>query len=238
LVEGRLTMDARKLSETVRRRLEKEFGIPEVEEEDPLSALVGTILSQNTTDITSDRAWASLRRRYPTMESLKRADPEELADTIRVGGLPRLKADRILGALRDIERMTGKLSLDFLHDMTEEEADSWLSQLKGVGPKTRAIILLFALKKNAFPVDTHISRVSQRLGLVRKGASREEAQARMAALSRPEDYFSYHINLIEHGRKTCSARNPKCGLCALSDICPWGEKKNYGWKPIHKRKRA
>ena len=226
-------------SEIVRKRLEKEFGRPEVEEqEDPLSSLVSTILSQNTTDITSDRAWAALRKRYPTMQSLKRADPQELADTIRVGGLPRLKAERILNALHEIERMTGALSLDFLNDMNEEEADSWLAQLKGVGPKTRAIVLLFALGKKAFPVDTHISRVSQRLGLVREGADRAEAQVEMARLSKPEDYFSYHINIIEHGRKTCMARRPKCGACPLSDICQWDEKKRYGWKPIRKGKRA
>jgi len=230
-------MDIKSLSETVRKRLENEFGRPEAEErEDPLSALVSTILSQNTTDITSDRAWAALRERYPTMDVLKRADPEDLADTIRVGGLPRLKAERILGALHEIERLTGRLSLDFLSDMTEEEADAWLAQLKGVGPKTRAIVLLFSLGKDAFPVDTHISRVAQRLGIVRKGAGREEAQRIMAALAKPKDYFSYHINLIEHGRRTCSARRPKCSACSLSDVCRWDEKKRYGWKPMRKRK--
>lgn len=230
-------MDVKARSETIRKRLEKEFGRPEEDErEDPLSALVSTILSQNTTDITSDRAWAALKERYPTMEALKKADPGELASTIRVGGLPQLKAERILGALRDIERMRGKLSLDFLGDMMEEEADAWLAQLKGVGPKTRAIILLFSLGKKAFPVDTHISRVTQRLGLVRKGAGREEAQDAMAAMARPRDYFSYHINIIEHGRKTCSALRPKCYACALSDVCRWDEKKRYGWKPIGKRK--
>jgi len=230
-------MDAKRRSEIIRRRLEKEFGRPEADEqEDPLSALVSTILSQNTTDITSDRAWAALRKRYPTMESLKRADPAELADTIRVGGLPRLKAERILGALSEIERLTGKLSLDFLNEMTEEEVDSWLGQLKGVGPKTRAIVLLFSLGKKAFPVDTHISRVTQRLGLVRQGSGRADAQDRMAELARPKDYFSYHINLIEHGRRTCTARKPKCCACILSDVCRWSEKKRYGWKPMRRKK--
>jgi endonuclease-3 len=230
-------MEAKKLSETVRVRLEAQFGRPDSgEREDPLAALVGTILSQNTTDITSDRAWAALQTRYPTMELLIRADKDELAKTIRVGGLPQLKAERILGALKEIRRLTGKLSLDFLNDMDEQEADAWLSQLKGVGPKTRAIVLLFALGKKAFPVDTHISRVTQRMGLVRCGAPREEAQSTMAALSKPKDYFSYHINLIEHGRKTCSARNPKCGACVLSDVCQWDCKKNYGWKPIRRKR--
>jgi endonuclease-3 len=228
-------MDAVSKSETIRKRLEKEFGRPDVGAlEDPMAALVNTILSQNTTDVTSDRAYAALRNRYPTWDKLQKADPTELAGTIRVGGLPQIKADRILGALAEIKRQTGKLSLDFLHEMTEKEADEWLSQLKGVGPKTRAIVILFGLGKEAFPVDTHISRVAQRIGLVRKGAGREEAQERMAFLCRPADYFSYHINLIGHGRKTCSARNPKCPACLLSDVCVWPEKVKYGWKPMGK----
>lgn len=230
-------MDAKKRSEVVRRRLEKIFGrLGNDEPEDPMSALVNTILSQNTTDITSDRAYVALRKKYRSWEALRDADPDELADTIRVGGLPKIKAERIIGALNEIERQTGRLSLDFLHGMSEQEADEWLSQLKGVGPKTRAIIILFALGKKAFPVDTHISRVTQRVGLVRAGASREEAQERMASLSKPEDYFSYHINIIGHGRKTCNARKPRCSECALSDMCNWPEKKKYGWKPMRKRK--
>ena len=228
-------MDAVSRSETIRKRLEKEFGKPDnAGLEDPMAALVNTILSQNTTDVTSDRAYAALRERYPTWEKLLRADPTELARTIRVGGLPQIKADRIIGALAEIKRQTGRLSLDFLHEMNEKEADEWLSQLKGVGPKTRAIVILFGLGKKAFPVDTHISRVTQRTGLVRNGASREEAQERMASLSKPVDYFSYHLNLIEHGRKTCSARNPKCSACVLSDLCAWPEKVKYGWKPMRK----
>jgi endonuclease-3 len=228
-------MDAVSRSETIRKRLEKEFGRPDNDVlEDPMASLVNTILSQNTTDVTSDRAYVALRKRYPTWERLLRADPTELASTIRVGGLPQIKADRILGALAEIKKQTGKLSLDFLHEMTEKEADEWLSQLKGVGPKTRAIVILFGLGKKAFPVDTHISRVTQRIGLVRKGASREEAQERMASLSKPVDYFSFHLNLIEHGRKTCSARNPKCSTCFLSDICVWPEKVKYGWNSMRK----
>jgi endonuclease-3 len=221
-------MDPKRRSEVVRRRLEKIFGRPENDlQEDPLSSLVRTILSQNTTDATSERAWESLRKRYPTMTELKEADPDELAETIRVGGLARLKAERILNALREIERLTGKLSLDFLKDMSEEDADAWLAQLKGVGPKTRAIVLLFALRKKAFPVDTHILRVTKRLGLIGPHTGRLEAQRVMAGLARPQDYFSYHLNLIEHGRRTCSARRPKCGLCVLFDICPWSEKERY-----------
>lgn len=230
-------MDGRRLSEIIRRRLEKQFGRIENDVlDDPLVALVRTILSQNTTDITSERAWIALRKKYPTWEKLRNADPEDLADTIRVGGLPKLKAERILNALHEIERMTEGLSLDFLKDMTEEEADSWLTQLKGVGPKTRAIVLLFALKKNAFPVDTHILRVTKRLGLIDPRTGRLEAQRAMAKLTRPRDYFSYHINLIEHGRRTCSALRPKCRNCILGDICPWPEKMRYGWKGITKGK--
>ena len=227
MVDGR-DMDTRKRSDTVRKRLEKAYGRPINDNpSDPLSALVHTILSQNTTDVTSERAWKALRRSYRSWRSLANASPQELAETIRVSGLSRLKAERILGALADIERLTGKLSLDFLRDMSEEAVDGWLSQLKGVGPKTRAIILLFSLRKKAFPVDTHIFRVAKRLGFVRQVASREEIQKMMASLVRPSDYYSYHINLIEHGRAVCSARVPRCFSCVLSDICPWSEKKKY-----------
>jgi len=231
-------MGARERSEIVRCRLEKVFGRYENDlPDDPLCSLVETILSQNTTDVTSERAWIALRKRYPTMDLLKNADPDELAETIRVGGLARLKAERILNALAEIERLTGSLSLDFLRDMTEEEADAWLSRLKGIGPKTRAIVLLFALRKKAFPVDTHILRVTRRLGLIAPTTGRLEAQKIMAGLARPEDYFSYHINLIEHGRRTCSALRPKCDACPLSDICLWSEKERYGGKAMSGRKK-
>jgi len=215
-------------SEIVRRRLEKSYGRPGIEDRmDPLSTLVHTILSQNTTDITSDRAWKALRRKYRTMKSLAEADRHELAETVRMGGLADIKAGRIIQALNDIRELTGRLSLDFLRDMDEQEADRWLSQLKGVGPKTRAIVLLFSLDKTAFPVDTHIFRVTKRLGLVRPSADREEAQERMAELSEPADYFSYHVNIIEHGRNVCAARRPKCYQCILYDVCNWSEKKEH-----------
>lgn len=219
---------ARGSSEVIRKRLEKSYGRPEIDDRmDPLSTLVHTILSQNTTDITSDRAWKELRRRYGSMESLVKADRQELADTIRMGGLADIKAGRIIQALADIKKLTGALSLDFLRDMEKEEADRWLSQLKGVGPKTRAIVLLFSLDKMAFPVDTHIFRVTKRLGLIRPSADREEAQEQMAELSKPVDYFSYHVNIIEHGRKVCTARRPKCYQCLLYDVCNWSEKKKH-----------
>lgn len=231
-------MKPRERSEIVRRRLEKIFGRHENDfPNDPMCSLVKTILSQNTTDVTSERAWVALRKRYPTMNELKNADIDELAETIKVGGLARLKAERILNALRMIEKLTGELSLDFLKDMTEEEADNWLSQLKGVGPKTRAIVLLFALKKKAFPVDTHILRVTKRLGLTGPTTGRLEAQKIMAELARPQDYFSYHINLIEHGRRTCSALRPRCDACPLSDICLWSEKDRYGGRTMGRRKK-
>lgn len=221
-------MDANKLSEKVLKRLEKEYGRPSNENDaDPLSTLVHTILSQNTTDVTSWRAWKALRKKYRSMKSLADADISELAETIREGGLPNLKAKRIISSLKEIERLNGKLSLDFLRDMSAEDADQWLSQLRGVGPKTRAIVLLFSLNKNAFPVDTHIFRVTRRLRLVRDSATREEAQKKMGKLAKPTDYFSYHVNLIEHGRRICSARAPKCFKCYLADICPWPEKKKY-----------
>jgi len=224
-------MNMKRRSEVIRIMLEKEYGRPVNDhDEDPLSALVHTILSQNTTDVTSERAWKALKRRYRSWRALANADPNELSETIRVGGLAQIKAGRIISSLREIERMTGGHSLDFLEDMTEEEADKWLSQLKGVGPKTRAIVLLFSLGKKAFPVDTHISRVTRRLGLIKKSASREEVQRIIAEFAKPNDYYSYHVNLIMHGRTICSARNPKCPKCHLYDICQWSERKRYSRK--------
>lgn len=229
-------MDAkRRYSELIRRRLESQYGRPVNDHpDDPLVALIQTILSQNTTDITSEQAWKALRRKYRSWKSLANAELTDLAETIRVGGLAQIKARRIIDALSEIERLTGRLSLNFLQELSAEEADSWLRQLKGVGPKTRAIVLLFSLNMNAFPVDTHVFRVTKRLGLISDKSDRENAQAEMASMSKSEDYFSYHINLIEHGRKICSARRPKCHDCMLSNRCPWPEKGKYDGKSIEK----
>ncbi|MGC8873308.1 MAG: endonuclease III domain-containing protein [Chloroflexia bacterium] len=187
---------------------------------DPVGELVSTILSQNTNDRNRDRAFARLRERFPTWEAVRDAPVKEVEEAIRPAGLARLKAPRIQAALRRITRERGDLQLDFLAHMPLEEARAWLMSLEGVGPKTAAIVLLFAFGRPAFPVDTHIHRVSRRLGLIPPGTSREEAHRQLEALLPPEIYASFHLNLIAHGRETCHPRHPACHSCEIADLCP------------------
>ena len=187
--------------------------------DDPLDTLVETILSQNTTDINSHRSFLALKKEYPSWDRLLGEKRSKVSSVIRSGGLPDIKAERILGALEFIKGSTGSLGLEFLRDMTPSQADAWLAQMKGVGPKTRSIVLLFSLGMPAFPVDTHVHRVSGRLGLIGPRTSREQAQADLARLVPPSEFYNFHINLIEHGRAVCRARNPRCSSCQLSRSC-------------------
>mgnify|MGYP001765310985 CR=1 FL=1 len=214
--------ELRRKAARIDRLLTKEYGRKAVEvEEDPLDTLIETILSQNTTDLNSHRAFEALKRRYPTWSRLIGEDPGKVAGIIRSGGLAGIKAERILAALEHIKRETGSLSLDFLYDMKPEEADAWLGKMKGVGPKTRSIVLLFSLGMPAFPVDTHIHRVAKRLGLIGKKTSREQAQVEMSALVPSAEFYNFHINIIEHGRAICKARNPRCDSCVISGMCDY-----------------
>jgi len=212
-----------KLKEKIRvidRLLVGLYGRHEVDgTEDPLDTLVETILSQNTTDINSHRSFLALKKEYPTWELLLGQDPKNVSNIIRSGGLPDIKAERILGALEFIKRSRGRLSIDFLRNMSPSEADAWLEQMKGVGPKTRSIVLLFSLGMPAFPVDTHIHRVSRRLGLIGLKVTREQAQLELGSLVPRRNFYNFHINLIEHGRAICHARKPKCDVCALTRMC-------------------
>ena len=133
---------------------------------DPVSELVGTILSQNTSDVNTSRSFESLRSRFPTWEGVIDADTEEIADAIKMGGLSNIKAPRIQAALQSIIDRHGSLNLDFLRDMSIEDAQGWLTAQNGIGPKTAACVLLFSLGKPAMPVDTHVGRVMNRLGVV------------------------------------------------------------------------
>ena len=186
---------------------------------DPLSELIFTILSQNTSDVNRDRAWVRLKDRFPTWESVVAADAEELADAIRPGGLANVKAPRIQEALRAIKQEQGEFTLDFLAEMEVDEAKQWLTSLHGVGPKTAAIVLLFSLGKPAFPVDTHVHRVSQRLGLIGPKTSREQAHDALEKLLPPEIYYTFHLNLIDHGREICKSQQPRCAACVLREHC-------------------
>lgn len=188
---------------------------------DPLSELIFTILSQNTSDVNRDQVWRRLKERFPTWESILAADPTEIAEAIRPGGLANVKAPRIQEALRAIKQERGELTLDFLAEMEVDEARRWLTSLNGVGPKTAAIVLLFSLGKPAFPVDTHVHRVSQRLGLIGPKTSREQAHQVLEELLSPEIYYTFHLNLIAHGREVCKSQQPRCETCVLQEHCDY-----------------
>jgi endonuclease-3 len=205
---------------TIHQLLIEEYGQREWQPRlDPLSELIFTILSQNTSDVNRDRAWERLKDRFPTWESVLAADTAELAEAIRPGGLADTKAPRIQEALRVIQMERGEFTLDFLAEMKIDEAKQWLTSLKGVGPKTVAIVLLFSLGKPAFPVDTHVHRVSRRLGLIEPKTSREKAHEVLEALLPPEIYYTFHLNLIAHGREVCKSQRPRCDTCILRERC-------------------
>ena len=206
----------------VHRLLIEEYGEREWRPRlDPLSELIFTILSQNTSDVNRDRAWVRLKDRFPTWESVLTADTAELAEAIRPGGLANVKAPRIQETLRVVQMEQGEFTLDFLAEMKVDEAKQWLTSLHGVGPKTAAIVLLFSLGKPAFPVDTHVHRVSQRLGLIGPKTSREKAHDVLEELIPPEIYYTFHLNLIDHGREICKSQQPRCAACALRKHCDY-----------------
>jgi endonuclease-3 len=186
---------------------------------DAVSELVSTILSQNTNDVNRDVAFDRLRSQLPTWEQVRDADVETVIEAIRPAGLANQKGPRIQEALRIITRERGELDLDFLADWPVEDAKDWLCSINGVGPKTAAIVLLFALGRPAFPVDTHVHRVSKRLGLIGPSVSREKAHVELEQLIPEQAYYSFHLNLIRHGRQVCSSRKQRCAECFLPDLC-------------------
>jgi endonuclease-3 len=190
-----------------------------VPSKDPLSELVLTILSQHTSDLNRDRAFTTMRERYPTWQEVRDAPTEELADAIRAGGLANIKAPRIQQVLRTITEERGELDISFLNDAPMEEARDWLAGLKGVGPKTAACVLVFACGHPALPVDTHVYRVSQRLGLIGPRTNAEKAHAELEAIVEPDLRHSFHIYLIRHGREVCKAQRPLCEVCPVSRWC-------------------
>ena len=215
-------MDKRRRVLRAAELLEAEYGLPRWSQEkhDPISTLVGTILSQNTSDRNSIPAFNALRRRYPTWEKVLAAKESGIASAIRKGGLANIKAKRIKGVLSEIRGRTGRLSLDFLRKKSKEEAREFLLSLKGVGWKTASVVLIFSLQKPAFPVDRHIFRVSKRLGFIPERATLEEAHKLMDVLVPDEKKGPLHVNLIYLGRGLCHPRHPDCPHCPLKRICP------------------
>ncbi len=208
----------------VHRRLLEFYGQPTWRNPLPaLDELVSTILSQNTNDTNRDRAFSSLRRRFPTWEAVRDADPEAVVDAIRVSGLANQKGPRIQAVLKAIAAERGGLDLSFLENLPLDEAHDWLTRFKGVGPKTAAIVLLFSLGRLAFPVDTHIYRVSGRIGLRPEKMTVEDAHPHLEKLFPPETYYAAHLNIIRLGREICSARKPDCGNCPLENVCDYAK---------------
>ena len=187
---------------------------------DPIDELVLGVLSQNTSDANSDRAFAQLKRACPTWQSALEAPPQQVEEAIRPGGLAPTKSLRIQALLAEVVKRRGTFDLSFLRGMPLDEAEAWLESLAGVGPKTAAVVLLFSLGRPAFPVDTHVHRVLRRLGLAPSGASATQAQAMWEPRLAPEDVYPFHMYLIAHGRRTCVARRPRCPECSLRHRCP------------------
>ena len=187
---------------------------------DPLSVLVQTVLSQNTSDVNSGRAFESLRTAFGSWEDVAAADVDEIAASIKVGGLGKIKAKRIKQALGEIQRKRGKLELSFLDKLPLAEAREWLKQLPGVGTKTANCVLIFSSGRPALPVDTHVFRVAKRLGLVGTKTSREQAHELLEGMVPSGDVYQFHVLMIEHGRRVCHAQRPGCPQCVLRKLCP------------------
>ncbi len=187
---------------------------------DPVGELVHIILTQNTSDANSDRTYAALRAAYPTWEELALAPPSDIADVIRMGGLADIKAVRIVNALGQIRSDFGSISLTDLDGMEKTDAFDYLTSLPGVGPKTAACVLLFALGRPVFPVDTHVHRVSNRLGLVTT-SSPAATQALLMPEVADDIVYQLHMNMVTHGRRTCKAGRPACEGCLLQPECEW-----------------
>ena len=206
----------------VHSRLLAHYGQPEWRNPLPaLDELVSTILSQNTNDINRDRAFDALRNAFPTWEAVRDADPDLVIEAIHPAGLANQKGPRIQGVLEQITQERGALDLEFLREWSPDTVQAWLTRFKGVGPKTAAIVMLFSLDLPAFPVDTHVYRLTGRLGIRPETISAEQAHKTLAELFAEESYYVAHLNLIRHGREVCHARKPECERCALQNICDY-----------------
>jgi len=217
--------DQKKKALQVHNKLLEAFGEPVWRNPlPPVDELVSTILSQNTNDVNRDRAFDSLRAKFPTWEQVRDADTDKIIEAVRVAGLANQKGPRLQQVLRDITAERGSLDLSFLKDMPLEEARDWLTKFKGVGPKTAAIVLCFSLGRPAFPVDTHVYRVTGRIGLRPEKITVEQAHPYLEDVFPPETYYAAHLNIIRLGREVCGARKPSCPVCPVRDLCEYEPK--------------
>jgi len=187
---------------------------------DPISELILTILSQHTADTNSGRAFANLISAYPDWDAVRAAAAAGIAEATRAAGLSTTKAPRIKQVLQQIRDERGGYDLGFLRELPLDAARAWLMALPGVGPKTAACVLLFALGMPALPVDTHVFRVATRLGLLPAKATADAAHGILEAIVAPEQVYRFHVGLIKHGRHVCRAQRPLCGACVLNGVCP------------------
>ena len=206
---------------TITRLLHKKYGKPKQRSrKPPLDVLVGTILSQNTSDANSRPAFRNLKARFGSWEEVERARVSQIERAIWRGGLGNIKARRIQGVLREIRRREGRISLRILNKLSDREGFEYLRSLKGVGEKTAACVLIFALGRPVLPVDTHILRVSKRLGLIPPRTTLKDAHGILGKKVPKRSVYSFHLNMINHGREVCRARNPLCSQCVLNTLCP------------------
>ncbi len=186
----------------------------------PVFELVLTLLSQHTSDRNSGQAMHRLIERFPTWDAVIEAPVRDVEDAIRAGGLAPTKSKRLHALLAEVKSRVPDWDLQFLRGMPLEDAKAWLTSIVGVGPKTAACVLLFALERPALPVDTHVERVSKRLGLVPLKMPADKAHAVLEATLDADEVYAFHVDLIQHGRRTCHARGPKCDECPLKMRCP------------------
>lgn len=217
----------------INQKLKDFYGGPEPpQDQSGIDYLVETILSQNTNDINRDKAFKQLKEKYETWEEVENAEREELIDTIRVAGLGPTKAERIQEALRIVREDQGDYDLEFIGDMSVEDGKAWLTEIPGIGPKTAAIILCFYFRKPVMPVDTHVHRISKRLGLVPEDASRTKAHEILEEKVPDDIKYEFHRLLIDHGREHCKARNPTCGEGPIPEYCKFYNQVKNGEKDV------
>jgi endonuclease-3 len=215
-------MQKKKWAKEITERLIKEYGQNRKESLEPFDELIRTILSQNTSDVNSERSYKQLTEKFSTVKALADGSLDEIEEAIKIGGLFRQKAKRIKNTAKNVvEKYDGTLS--FLKEMNTNEIRNFLIAIDGVGAKTADCVLLFSLERPVIPVDTHVWRVSRRIGLVKdnkgKKVTRETAGRVLEKLIEPDLRYDFHVDLILHGRKVCKAQSPFCSKCILEDLC-------------------
>jgi endonuclease-3 len=187
-----------------------------------IDEMVATVLSQHTSDVNSERAFARLKAAFPDWEQVLAAPAGQVADAIRCGGIADAKARRIQRILAAIREREGRIDLGRLHDLDDAAVEEYLTSLPGVGPKTAACVLVFSMGRAAFPIDTHVHRVAARLGWIPRGLTAEAAHRVLGPAVPPGIRYDLHLALITHGRTVCKARRPRCEACVLRDQCGYG----------------